>query len=115
MNIGDEQKTFSKILKRKNCELDIMMDIGKTLTSSRDLDEVLKVLMDKVALLLKPMAWSLLLVDEQSNELYFEIAVSHVGEHLKKIRLKMGEGVAGWVARHGEPVLIDDRSEEHTS
>lgn len=108
MKNDSNQKSYIELLERKNCELDILMDIGKTLTSSLDLDKVLEVLMDKVALLLKPKAWSLLLVDEEADELYFEIAVSHVGEHLKKIRLKMGEGVAGWVARNGEPVLIED-------
>jgi len=103
-----KRDAYLELLERKNCELDTLMDIGKTLASSLDLDRVLEVLMDKVAVLLKPRAWSLLLVDEDANELYFEIAVSHVGEHLKRIRLKMGEGVAGWVARHGEPVLIED-------
>ena len=54
-----------------------------------------------------------MLVDEKTNELHFEIAVSPVSDLLKGIRLKMGEGVAGWVALHGKPLLIKDaRSDE---
>lgn len=99
---------YMELLERTNTELNIMVEIGKTLTSSLDLQEVLEVIMQKVGLLLKPKAWSLLLVDEKTDELYFEIVVSPVSEILKGIRLKMGEGIAGWVAQHGTSLLIED-------
>lgn len=89
-------------------ELATLVEIGKALTSSLNLKEVLDVIMGKVGSLLKPKLWSLLLVDRESNELYFEIVVSPVAEELKRVRLKMGEGIAGWVALHGEPLLIAD-------
>lgn len=82
-------------------ELATLVEIGKALTSSLNLKEVLDVIMGKVGSLLKPKLWSLLLVDRESNELYFEIVVSPVVEQLKQVRLKMGEGIAGWVALHG--------------
>jgi len=97
-----------KQLERRNNEMNILMDIGKTLTSNLNLQEVLEAIMQKVEFLLKPKAWSLLLVDEDTGELYFECAVSPVSDSLKQIRLKKGEGIAGWVVQHGEPLLIDD-------
>lgn len=106
-----EKMTRSDLLlhvRRRDEELAIMMDIAKALTSSLDLKEVLQVIMGKVGGLLRPNLWSLLLVDQESNELYFEIVVSPVAEQLKEVRLKMGEGVAGWVAVHGEPLLLAD-------
>jgi len=42
------------------------------------------------------------------KELYFAIAVGAAAEALKDIRLKMGEGIAGWVAKHGEQVILSD-------
>lgn len=89
-------------------ELASLVEIGKTLTSSLNLKEVLDMIMGKVGALLKPKLWSLLLVDPESDELYFEIVVSPVAEQLKQVRLKIGEGIAGWVAEHGEPLLIAD-------
>jgi diguanylate cyclase (GGDEF)-like protein len=50
----------------------------------------------------------LLMVDEPNDELYFAIAVGEKSEALKDVRLKVGEGIAGWVAKHGEPVISDD-------
>lgn len=99
---------YLELLERTNAELNIMVEIGKTLTSSINLQEVLEVIMQKIGHLLKPKAWSLLLVDEKTDDLYFEIVVSPVSDLLKGIRLKKGEGIAGWVASHGTPLLIED-------
>jgi diguanylate cyclase (GGDEF)-like protein len=68
--------------------------------------------MEKVGLLLKPETWSLLLVDEASDELTFEIVVSPAANRLRGIRLRKGEGIAGWVALHGEPLLIANARED---
>jgi len=88
--------TIEKLLGRRNAELDLIVEIGKALTSSLDIQELLGAIMEKVAFLLKPKSWSLLMVDPETGELYFEIAVSPVAGRLKEIRLKPGEGIAGW-------------------
>lgn len=100
------------ILGRRNEELEILVEIGKALTSSLDLREILSIIMEKVSSLLKPKTWSLLLVDEATEELTFEIAVSPAAERIKGIRLQKGEGIAGWVALHGEPLLIPNVQED---
>ena len=48
------------------------------------------------------------MLDEDTQELYFEIAIGSGADKLRDVRLKLGEGVAGWVAQHGEPVLVED-------
>ena len=83
---------------RKDQELTIFHDVAKALTSSLDLDSILQTIMEKMAEYFRPDTWSLLMVDEEQNELYFAIAVGDKAEALKNIRLKVGEGIAGWVA-----------------
>ncbi len=95
-------------LKRTVDELQAFNDIGRTLTSTLEAKEVLQLIMQKVSEVLKPEHWSLLLLDEQRQELYFEVAVGPRAERLKAARLPIGEGIAGWVARSGQPVLLDD-------
>ncbi len=95
-------------LKRTVEELAAFNEIGKTLTSTLDISEVLKIIMQKVSELLQPENWSLLLVDDRSGELYFEAAVGQGAERIRDLRIKVGEGIAGWVAREGEPVLVSD-------
>jgi diguanylate cyclase (GGDEF)-like protein len=99
---------LARLVERRNNELASMIEIGKALTSSLELHEVLEAIMKQVDRLIKPKAWSLLLVDEASSDLNFEIAVSPVADQLKGITLKQGEGIAGWVALHGIPLLIPD-------
>lgn len=83
-------------------------EIGTALTSTLKLKEVLNVIAEKMAVLVTCEAWSLLLFDERTQELQFEIAVGAHGDKLKDVRLKLGQGIAGWVAEKGEPLIVPD-------
>ena len=94
--------------KRQIHELRIFHEVAKALTSSLNLDSILQTIMEKVAEYFRPDTWSLLMVDEDADELYFAIAVGDAADALKSVRLKVGEGIAGWVAKHGEPLIVPD-------
>src|SRR5246500_4538264 len=94
--------------KRHLHELNIFHDVAKALTSSLNLDSILQTIMEKVAEYFKPDTWSLLMADDSKDELYFAIAVGDAADTLKAVRLKVGEGIAGWVARHGESLIVPD-------
>ena len=68
---------------RKVQELGIFHDVAKALTSSLDLDSILQTIMEKMAEYFRPDNWSLLMVDEGHDELYFAIAVGDKAEALK--------------------------------
>jgi diguanylate cyclase (GGDEF)-like protein len=89
-------------------ELNIFHDVAKALTSSLNLDSILQTIMEKMAEYFRPDTWSLLMVDDTKDELYFAIAVGEAADTLKSLRLKVGEGIAGWVARHGKSLVVPD-------
>lgn len=93
---------------RQTQELAIFHDVAKALTSSLDLDSILQTIMEKMAEYFRPDTWSLLMVDEERDDLYFAIAVGSASEALKDVRLKVGEGIAGHVAKHGERLIVPD-------
>jgi len=95
-------------LKRQVERLSLFHEVGKALASTLDLQKILQTIMEKISDLLQPDNWSLLMLDEATQELYFEIAIGSGADKLKDVRLKLGEGIAGWVAQQGEPVLIED-------
>jgi diguanylate cyclase (GGDEF)-like protein len=95
-------------LKSQVQRLSLFHEVGKALFATLDLQKILQTIMEKIGELLQPDTWSLLMVDEKAQELYFEIAIGHGAEKLKDVRLTLGEGIAGWVAKHEESVLVGD-------
>jgi diguanylate cyclase (GGDEF)-like protein len=93
-------------------ELAILHDVAKALTSSLNLDSILQTIMEKVAAYFRPDTWSLLMTDDEHHELYFAIAIGDASESLKSVRLRIGEGIAGWVAKYGEPLVVPDVSKD---
>lgn len=93
-------------------ELAILHDVAKALTSTLNLDSVLQTIMEKVAAYFRPDTWSLLMTDDEHHELYFAIAIGDASASLKSVRLKIGEGIAGWVAEHGTPLIVPDVSQD---
>src|SRR5229473_1604250 len=97
---------------RQKGEIAVFQELGKALTSSLQLDQVLRTIMEKIDEFLRPDNWSLLLLDEAKQELYFELAVGKASHALKDVRIKVGQGIAGWVAQHGEAVVVADTSKD---
>ncbi|MBP7095290.1 MAG: sigma 54-interacting transcriptional regulator [Spirochaetia bacterium] len=53
-------------------------------------------------------ASSLMLRNPEDGRLYFEIALGPKGREVKKFSVKPGEGIAGWVAEHGQSLIVND-------
>jgi len=63
--------------------------------------------MEAATQLMKAEVGSLLLVDEEERQLYFEVALGDREKEIKTISLNFGEGIAGWVAQHGKPLIVN--------
>jgi len=90
----------------------MLAQLSTILNSNLDTEKVREKAMEAITRLLDCEVGSLLMLDEETNELYFEVALGEKGEAVKEIRLKMGEGIAGWVAKYGKPLLIPDTSKD---
>src|SRR5262245_15609729 len=69
--------------------------------------------MEKIQKLIPSEAWSMLMVDEEKQELAFELALGAKGKEVSSFRLKMGEGIAGWVAQTGKPTIVNDTGKDN--
>lgn len=101
-----------KELEKRVEELSIFHQVGKALTSTLDLQEVLALIMGKISELLKPSTWSLLLVDDKKQELHFQIAIGKDASRITDFRIKIGEGLTGWVAKTGEAAIVSDVTQD---
>jgi diguanylate cyclase (GGDEF)-like protein len=118
-----EPKQFEGVDRRRNnpadagepheiSELSIFHEVGKALTSSLQLDQVLHTIMEKIEEMFHPDTWSLLLVDPKRNDLFFQIATGQGAEALKEVRIPLGKGIAGWVAQTGKVMVVPDTSKD---
>ncbi len=85
----------------------VFHDVARALTSSLDLDSILGAIMQQMEQFFEPESWSLLIVDEEQQNLYYAVAAGKSSGD-RNLRVSMGEGIAGWVAQHGEPVIVSE-------
>ena len=83
-------------------------DISALLNSSLDHATIRKRAIEAATLLMDAEAGSLLLLDEPTGDLYFDVAHGVKGEAVRQARLRRGQGIAGHVARTGEPMIVND-------
>lgn len=93
---------------RAMLELRVFHDVARALTSTLELDVVLHSIMAQMEQFFGPETWSLMMIDEARNDLYHAIYVGRNSDKVKRVRIPMGDGVAGWVAREGLPLILND-------
>jgi diguanylate cyclase (GGDEF)-like protein len=108
----DRQQEMVRQLKKTAQRLNILTDIVKTANSILEPRKVIELIMGKIQQLIPSEAWSMLMVDEEKQELTFEMALGEKGKDLSNLRVKIGEGVAGWVAQTGKPTIVNDTSKD---
>jgi putative methionine-R-sulfoxide reductase with GAF domain len=84
--------------------------IGRQVGAASDLSQMMKQLVDMTKRFLNSEAGSVLLMDKETNELIFEVAEGGAGSALKQVRISINSGIAGWVARNRQPLIINDVS-----
>ncbi|HHJ07232.1 MAG TPA: GAF domain-containing protein [Anaerolineae bacterium] len=89
-------------------ELDLIYQVGQALANTLDISELLETVMRLSANMLNAAASSIMLIDEARRELVFEVSHSPKAALLNRFRITMDEGIAGWVATHGRPALVNN-------
>ena len=90
-----------------------LIEINELINSDfSDLESVLARIVESAMRLIEGSASSLLLVNPETDKLYFKIALGAKGSKVKSFSLDMGEGIAGWVAKHNRSLIVNDTEED---
>ncbi|MFQ5629730.1 MAG: GAF domain-containing protein, partial [bacterium] len=93
--------------------LSSLIEVSIIINSTLDLDEVINLVMEKAQAVMKAEASAVMLLNEESGILECQVALGEVGQQVQEtIKLKIGEGVAGWVAQTGKPVIVPDAQKD---
>ncbi len=97
--------TLEKTLHQKEKELYSIQRIGKALSSTLQLDELLTLIIQEITVLMDAERSTLFIVDYEKQEIWSKIALD---AEVKEIRLPIGKGISGFVAETGDSINIPD-------
>lgn len=103
--LGHKLRELEGAVSRQERRFHAVLEIGRAIGSTLDLDELLQLVMDRATHLLEADRSTLFLVDEEKGELGSKIAQ---GTKIREIRLPVGRGIAGDVARTGKAANVPD-------
>ena len=107
LSLAIERNRLSAAVIKRNRELDTIRQVGSALASSTfDISKVLKYTMDMIREVMNVEAGSLLFLE--GDELEIAVAFNIKIKSMKKFRLKLGQGIAGYVAARGKSILVND-------
>ena len=89
-----------------------LKEISSWVSSIQDLDRLLELILQSASRMMHAKASSLLLLDQQTRKLYFKAATGEKKDEVKAFKLNIGQGIAGYVAAKGKPLLISDVSKD---
>ena len=106
--LEEQNSKLENMVKERTRELILLYRIGKDMSSSLKLDEVLEIVVDNMCKILDSEICSILLLDKNSEELSIGYAQGLEEDIVRQTRMKKGDPISGWVVEHGEPLLVDD-------
>lgn len=87
--------------------MELLLEVGRLLSSKLELSELLTTVLELASRVVDAETASLLLLDEKTKELYFDVALG-LGPDAAKVRLPLGQGIAGAVAQARKPEIINE-------
>jgi len=102
------QKQATAVLKQRNRQLTLLNRANQLFSSTLNLDQVLETVLTEIHSLLDVSAASFWLSIPETGELICRQATGPGVEQVVGWRLALGQGLTGWVAEHGEPLLVPD-------
>jgi len=110
---NQSEKNDLKRLKTQILQLNALNKISFDLTQTTDLDVLLNKIIKYAAIIVKAEAASILLLDKEKKELYFRASLGKKSKEIKKYKVKVGEGIAGWVAEKGKSLIVSDVAKDN--
>ncbi len=91
-----------------NVVLDLLCEVGKKVGSTPEPVQLVQHVAQMTKHVLRASASSVFLFDDEERDLLREFTEGQAGEASKQVRLNTESSIAGWVARHGQPLIVND-------
>jgi Nif-specific regulatory protein len=99
---------LEKDLSHLQSPIERLKEISHWVSSVQNLDQLLELIIETATRMMQARASSLLLLDQKTRRLYFKVATGEKRDQVRQYEIGLGQGIAGFVAEKGEPLLIAD-------
>ncbi|HLB45905.1 MAG TPA: GAF domain-containing protein [Anaerolineales bacterium] len=106
--IAVENARLLRESRRQTQAMRSLVETAQVLSSTLDPNKLLQLLLEQALRHLHLEAASIALMDANRQDLVFQMAVGVSAEKMLGLRLKLGQGIAGWVAQNRQPVIVPD-------
>lgn len=101
-------KEKNRQLKARISDLNALHQAAVVMASTIDLEQLLGTTIGLATKVIGARVGSIMLLNEAGKELRISNAIGIDPEVVKNTRLPLGESIAGYVAKHGEPLIVKD-------
>ena len=110
-DVTAERELENQLLRRHH-QLSALSHISSAISGLQDLDTILRITLDNVLKLINSDIGGILLLDEETNKLYYRVQRGLSPKYAEEMRMPIGEGIAGSVASSGESIVLEDISKD---
>jgi len=112
MKFQETLEGLNKTLEMEKYKLEEILSFDEKVGKIKQLDHLIDFVIQKACDILESKRCSLMLLNDSTGELCIKGAIGLSHRLIKKVKLKIGEGIAGIVAQKGEPLLVEDIDQE---
>ncbi len=106
------RKELSRKVSQKTKALSFLYRIERDVSNKLKMEDVLKVIVEKVGSILNVKICSILLINDKTGKLSVECARGLEPKILKETELEVGNKISGWVVKHNRPILVKNIEKE---
>ncbi|MCR4393250.1 MAG: GAF domain-containing protein [Dehalococcoidales bacterium] len=110
-DVTSERELENQLLIRRH-QLSALHHISSAIAGLQDIDTILRTALDNVLTLIDCDIGGILLLDENSGTLRYRVHHGLSPKYVQEMSMKIGEGIAGYVAQTGKPEILEDISRD---
>jgi sigma-B regulation protein RsbU (phosphoserine phosphatase) len=110
--VAIENARLYREAKKEATERQLLYEVGKKLSSTLNINEVLKLILDSLRKVVGFDAGAVFLINNEKGEVSTVYSEGYEEAHAEFVQLKLGQGLVGWVAKSGESVIVPDVSKD---
>jgi sigma-B regulation protein RsbU (phosphoserine phosphatase) len=107
-SLSRSSRLSDDVLTKKVRQLEFLAESARLLNSTLDFENVVSLIMKIVQDALDTETVAILTQQKDKNKMVFEVAQGKEGKHLRGLEIPVGLGIAGWVAEHKRPAIVND-------